>query len=64
MRQRIRLEVRPIEEGAGVMFVGVIQGNTLLQVGAGRAQRSTVRQGRPQSIVGSHEDVQVVDALR
>lgn len=46
------------------MFVRIIQGNTLLQIGASSAQLAAVRQGRPQSIVGSHEDVKIVDVLR
>jgi hypothetical protein len=36
MRQRIHLEVRPVEKRAGVVPLGVIEGNVLLQRGVGR----------------------------
>ena len=55
--------VMPVEEGMGAVLLGVVEGNALLQVRAGRGKLSQTEQGRPQRIVGLQEESRVLHAL-
>ena len=53
----------PIEEGQGAVLLGVVEGNALLQVRAGRGELAQPEQGVPQRLVGLQEERRVVHAL-
>jgi hypothetical protein len=52
--------VNPIEEGLRTVLLGVVEGDTLLQVGSGRGQLSQEKQDAPQPPVGLHEECWVL----
>ena len=55
--------VLPVADGMGMVLLGVVQGDPLLQMGLGSGELAQIVQGVPKGIVGLQEKRRVSDML-